>query len=456
MADACVIGDSLPALAAALELAEVGLDVRVALGERPDWPARGVRDPDGVLASYLTRIAQPIAQEGSVAESALPVLETPPLLHLRDARGAWAPLPEPEVLGIPAVPMSSEALAFLRGGAGFRAYLDRLKPLLTVGKTHQLSRLVDVRLGKAVFERMVQPIVRERFGTPDVEVAIAAPGLNEALTLAGSLSGAALAYAERDVARETLVAPQGGWMALRSALIARLELYGATIAAGPVAADGSAAGWLVRAGESEFEANTLVVDLHAAPAGSPAETLGDLGPQQVRAFATVATARGDAPLDAGEALDTVKLSDGTEWSVRLRAARPDGVEGTLAEISGPALPEPPQAEVRDVLVAAGLEFAGHDPVGSESDAGDSTVADPAGFDPTSGDPAAGDWVVRAAPFTSMAERDAGRIRLQAERAAEDTLLPIGSELHGDDLPEALADAQRAAITLRRRLTGIAD
>ncbi|GAB2557187.1 hypothetical protein [Leucobacter ruminantium] len=462
--DACVVGDSLPAFAAALELAEVGLRVRVLLPGAGVWPETGEPDPDHALTALLDRIAAPISGGGPAVPAALPTAEAPGRVLMADARGGWSPVPQPSVFGIPAVPASSESLAFLRGGAAVRAYLDRVKPLLTIGKTHELGRLVHLRMGEAVFDRLVAPLVRERFGVADVEVAVAAPGLNEALTLAGSLSGAVLAYSERHVARETRVAPAGGWPALRAALMDRLALYGVELFELDAAADlvdgitgtgfeveTGQGSWAVRHGDEACEAQALVVDTSVRLPVALAEALAVLRPTNRRARTVVpVTGTGaqveavaaasadahaaDAPADAlADALSTVEASGGA-WSVRL-VREHDG--GMVARLAGPA------------VTSEDAECA----TGAASAAGEArTVLEAAGL--TALSPLRVEW--RAAPYVSLAERDAARARLVGEREADPSLLAVGRELHGDDLAVAVADATASATALRRRLTGISD
>src|SRR5690606_30153615 len=77
-------------------------------------------------------------------------------------------------------------------GGAWRAYLDRLRPPLTIGQQRNLGALVRGRMGERVVDRLVAPLTAGRHGlTPDeVDVEIAAPGLNSALTRTGSLAGA--------------------------------------------------------------------------------------------------------------------------------------------------------------------------------------------------------------------------------------------------------------------------
>lgn len=477
MVDVYVLGDGLPELAAALEFAEVGLSVRIGVPERegvsgregvservgdPEregvpwfearsdaWgglEGRGVPDPEGALRGLLEHVSSALADGGSTTAAARPVAEPPTVVLLRGAKDEWLPQPTPAVLGIPAVPVSSSAIALLGGGAAARAYLDRVKPVLTIGKTHALGALVRARLGRVALERLVEPLVRERFGVSadEVDVAIAAPGLNEALTRAGSLSGAVLAYSERDVARETVVAPSGGWVELRRALLERLALYGAELSEAPVAAvrrgDDAIGGWVVAESDGDVAARSLVIGVEGARPVWPAEldeTLGGLRPTHQRISGSAEIEDPGLPEDQGDtpAVQTVTVSGGEPWSVRIER---DGA-GYRATATGPAIPSsgsdaaaiPSEADarVREALAAAGARLR-------------------AG--------AAPGVAVRVAAFASSEQRDAAINRLDGVRGTHRDVLPVGSALHGGDLARAVADARAEAVTLRRRLTGIAE
>lgn len=461
MVDVYMLGNGLPELAAALELAEVGLAVRVGIPDREgvldregrgdardDLDYRGVRDPDGALRGFLDHVAAPLSDGERPAEAAQPVSEPPVPVLLRGAKGDWAPQPTPAVLGIPAVPVSSRALALLGGGAALRAYLDRIRPVLTIGKTHALGALVRSRLGRAAQERLVEPLVRERFGVSadEVDVAIAAPGLNEALTVAGSLSGAALAYSERDVARETRVAPSGGWAALRAALLERLVLYGVAFAESPVnevrRGDAVSDEWVLAEGEGSVPARALVLGADgrdpAAVGPELAEALTELLPRRWRTEGGATVEDPDLPAEHADlpAVQTVVLADGEPWSVRVERVG----EAYLARVAGPVLNGDrggaevgnARARVREALEAAALR-----PVASAEPAVESASA-------------------HVAPYVSVEQRDADAERLDGLRSAMPDLLPVGTALHGGALAPAIADARRAAVLLRRRLTGISE
>lgn len=459
MIDAYVIGTGLPELAAALELAEVGLSVRVAApvagdagdaGAIPPLEAAGdaepERDAEGALRALLAHVAAPLQDGGPGAAEAEPRDAAPAPVLLRGAGGAWSPQPEPAVLGIPAVALSAQSLALLGGSGAARAYLDRVKPLLTIGKTAELGRLVRSRLGRVALETLVEPVVRERFGASAdaVDVALAAPGLNEAMSRAGSLSGGVLASAERDVARETAVVPAGGWDAARRALRDRLALYGARFAEAGIVdvratGDAEAPFAVVDAAGETVRTRAVVAGIDADAAAERAvralpgiaAALAESPRPRRRTLVEAVIAEPELPEPGRDALRTVEVA-GEPWSLRLRPATADAP--ARARATGPAVDAAGVADADAAVAALDAALAEVGAVRS------------------------GDARVRtvAAPFATVAERDAARDALAARREADPGLLLVGAGLHGGSASAAVADAREAAVHLRRRLTGIAE
>lgn len=457
MIDAYVTGNSLPALAAALDLAELGLRVRVVdRGDAVRALDGPVRDGDGVLHDLLAHLAAPIAEgdDVDVQVTPLPVPRTP--VWVVDARGGWTRQPLPAVAGVPAVPLAHEALAILGSGAAFRAYLDRIAPLLTIGKTRRLGALVDKRLGPRVRERLVEPFAIERFGVgaADVDAAVAAPGLNEAMSRSGALTGGVLAETDRDVARETAVVPTGGWGALDAALRSRLRAYGVDFTdAAPAAVERSATGWRVRDDAGTVtEARALVVDVGRSAAAAPpaldaetAEALRDvLQTMRVRTRARVRViAPDDAPEDAVTLLRCVTVPGEARvgaqanetWAVRLERQESGH---WVAMLAGPAATPDTDHAAAPVSVAAlarVLEAA--------------AVREAPGAE----------WTVLQVSAEVPTLEDRARERSAAAAFAEDhasALLVVGRRVHEDSLAAAVQSAREGSVPLRRHLTGIAD
>lgn len=439
--DAVVTGHSLPALQTALDLAEVGLRVAVAppIVARP-LRALAERDPDRLVAGFMTRLAQPVEQGDAESDaSALPLSISPRWPLLRGPKGQWLPQTEPQVLGIPASPLASEVFDLLGASGALRAYLDRLKPLLTVGKTRSIGEVVHARMGAAALQGLVEPQVFERFGRSahDVDVAVAAPGLNEALSRAGALSTGALAYADRNVARETVVAAASGLAGLTRVALRRLELYGVLLLPKHVsAAHPDDKGWSIRTVDGErLEARSLVLDQGDEPAPLPGSLPGleSVLPEAMRVYASIDMDR-QAWLEPGSS--GVTLANG--WSLRAEAG--EDVDNGLAT-----------ARLGSAVLFAGGSAAESGREALERDL--EAALHEAGLVRAAG----ADWQVQtaAAPFAKVEQRDAARAALEALTEQQPTLLPVGRALHGDDLGGALGSAHLAAIDLRRRLLGLA-
>jgi hypothetical protein len=225
--DATVIGGSLTAFAAALDLAEVGLRVAFIETDEPQAKAQAVRDHTGCVRSFLDRIARPLSQGSADREDIAPVVNRNNSVAVLGRDGQPHPLPEPNMFGIPATPLNERVPRLIGQGASFRAYLDRILPVLTVGKQESLWKLVVSRMGHKLAQTLVRPLLAAEYGVPveDIETSIAAPGLNEALTRAGSLSGGVLALADRWEDHRLTVRPRDGWEVLYAAARDRLSLY---------------------------------------------------------------------------------------------------------------------------------------------------------------------------------------------------------------------------------------
>ncbi|MBP1326662.1 hypothetical protein JOF28_001894 [Leucobacter exalbidus] len=504
MLDAYVVGHGITELAAALELAEVGLRVRIAApaqasapaaaeasaaGPSPEAPDRGEPDDDGAIRALLAHLAAPIGTKPGEERAANTAVHTaaglaaitcpPGRTLLRGANGQWAPLPEVNVWGIPAVPMSGEAAALLGGRGALRASVDRVRPVLTIGKTVGLGALVRSRMGQQVLDRVVNTLVGARYGVPadNVDVAIAAPGLNGALTSAGSLSGAVLTEAESYVARETLVRPAVGWAGLRAALLERLALYNVQFGAAAttvteLAVDAEAPNqhmtphWQVRedtgevfdvvalaAGrdgsrETPAALQSIELGLHAVPgaviwrpqltavvpeASVPEHVLTAVA--ALEAAAGEGHGRGSTPHTVSIGTAAIEpLAVGAGWSVRYEEA---GAGHWRVTAAGPA------------QIAADALNTADTPRALSADALAQVHAEVPAL---AGARAA--WVL--APWATVTERDAAEAALAAERSDREWLLHAGRELHAGNLADSIADARQAAVHLRRRLVGISD
>ncbi|MEV8213690.1 protoporphyrinogen oxidase [Leifsonia sp. NPDC077715] len=210
--------------------------------------------------------------------------------------GAWVrhgstsvPLPKAGLLGIPSSPLASDVVAAIGAGGAFRAYLDRLMPVLKIGTEPRLGTLVRKRMGTKVLELLVAPVATGVYSASpdDLDVDVVAPGLNAALTRLGSLSGAVGELRSASKAGSAVGGLRGGMWRLPQALAADTEARGGVIRTGTgVAAiepwsprdeeDEERPGrWIVRtaAGE-ELVADALAL---AAPADAALPLLASVG-----------------------------------------------------------------------------------------------------------------------------------------------------------------------------------
>ena len=193
-----VIGGGIGGLVAARECAKVGM--QVTLLEAADELGGAIRrvELDGVVVdagaeSYATRggLVRALVEELGLADRI--VAPRPGGAWLAGIPGVGAaPLPVGGILGIPANPFQDDVRRILGWSGVWRAYLDRVRPPLTIGHQLSLGKLVSSRMGPKVRDRLVAPVTTGVYSASpdDVDIDIAAPGLNAALTRVGSLSGA--------------------------------------------------------------------------------------------------------------------------------------------------------------------------------------------------------------------------------------------------------------------------
>ena len=155
--------------------------------------------------------------------------------------GAWVrhgstsvPLPKAGLLGIPSSPLASDVVAAIGAGGAFRAYLDRLLPVLKIGTERRLGTLVRKRMGKKVLDLLVAPVATGVYSASpdDLDVDVVAPGLNAALTRLGSLSGAVGELRAASKAGSAVGGLRGGMWRLPQALAADIEARGGAIRTG--------------------------------------------------------------------------------------------------------------------------------------------------------------------------------------------------------------------------------
>ncbi len=245
MKDVIVVGGGIAGLVAARHCARLGL--RVTVYEASDAVGGAVASHQ-VAGLTLDNGADSFAtRRGSVA-AFLEELGLSDELVAPNPAGAWlvlpsedpaggataVPLPKTGLLGIPGSPLADDVRQVIGWKGAWRAYLDRVMPVLKIGREHSLGELVEKRMGRRVLERLVEPVASGVYSAParELEIDVVAPGLNQALTTMGSLSGAVLALRSQAPAGSAVNGLRGGMAGLVSALLADLQLYGVEIVPG--------------------------------------------------------------------------------------------------------------------------------------------------------------------------------------------------------------------------------
>ncbi|HWK78647.1 protoporphyrinogen/coproporphyrinogen oxidase [Microbacterium sp.] len=287
-----VIGGGIGGLVAARECAKVGM--RVTLLEAADELGGAIRraDLDGVRVDAG---AESYATRGGHVRDLLDELGLSDRIVTPNPAGAWlvgapgvdaAPLPKGGILGIPSNPFADDVRRIIGWGGAWRAYVDRLRPPLTIGQERSLGALVAKRMGAKVRDLLVAPVTAGVYSADpdDVDTEVAAPGLNEALTRAGSLSGgvAQLLADRADRAARAKKAPgsavegiAGGMSLLVDALAADLGELGAVVRTGAIVEtlERADAGWMVGLALATPEGATTEAALAAADADEQGEMI---------------------------------------------------------------------------------------------------------------------------------------------------------------------------------------
>ncbi|WP_062379824.1 protoporphyrinogen/coproporphyrinogen oxidase [Demequina pelophila] len=202
-----------------------------------------------------------------------------------EPRPAWVvapdaayPLPRTGWLGIPTRPLDPEVRRVIGLGPAVAAALERSKGLDDVPDDVTVGALVRSRLGAAVADRLVAPVLQGVYSRPldDLPLAAIDPSLPAQLRDAGSLTALAERRRRLAPAGSAVLGIRGGIWRLTAALAEAAAGAGARLVPGTGAdavarVDGA---WHVSAGGGTLVADTLVVALpqpaaHALLPGLP-------------------------------------------------------------------------------------------------------------------------------------------------------------------------------------------
>lgn len=309
-----VIGGGISGLVAALECAKLGFKVTVfeasdnfggAVRSAELSPVSGDASGEGQSEAKSIRVdtgAESYATRGGHLAKLIDELALESEVTRPNPQGAWvsgpgfaAPLPTGSILGIPGNVWDPSVRKIIGWDGVARAYLDRLRPPLTIGVQHSLGDLVKSRMGKKVADYLVAPVVTGVYSAPisDIDVTVAAPGLSEAMTRTGSLSGGVsqLIDAREAEGASAKTAPggavaglRGGMWRLVDALLKRLTDYEVTllsqtrVAALLREASGDRDGWrLLAEGFEDDEFALFDGIVLATPQQAAAALLADVG-----------------------------------------------------------------------------------------------------------------------------------------------------------------------------------
>lgn len=380
-----VVGGGVAGLVAALECAKVGMQVTVV--EASDSFGGAVRSAE-VAGITVDAGAESYATRGGTVRALIDELGLGDAVVRPAAGRAWvagipgvgaAPLPAGSVLGIPDNPWGDDVRRIIGWRGVWRAYLDRLRPPLTIGHERSLGALVRTRMGERVLDRLVAPVTTGVYSArpDDIDVDLAAPGLNSALTRTGSLAGAVaqLTGARTGAPGAAVEGLAGGMSRLVAALAERLialdaELLSSTEARAVAARDGG--GWTVSIHAEDDPRVELLADavIVATPEAiartllSPSvpELSGDAGEAPIVEIVTLvlesraldAAPRGTGVLTVPGSFSAKALTHSTaKWDWVARAA--DGLH--VVRVSFGAQGEEPATARLDDADAAALALA---------------------------------------------------------------------------------------------------
>ena len=267
--DVVVVGGGIAGLVVAWELARAGrrpvvLESSSSVGGCVARHTVGGLDLDSGAESYSLATDAVTVLLGVLQLAGAITAPNPVGAWVRHAAGA-APLPAAALLGIPARPLAADVRHILGPLGAARAALDRVLPArIGAEDGTSLGALVRRRMGRAVVDRLVEPVAGGVYSTdPDeLDVDAVAPRLRAALRSTGSLA-AAVALLRGGAAKpgSAVAGLTGGMFTLVLTLEGEIVRLGGRLRLNaPVSALAETSeGWSVRTAAGTFSCTDLVL-----------------------------------------------------------------------------------------------------------------------------------------------------------------------------------------------------
>lgn len=501
--DTIVVGGGIAGLVAAHDLA--GRGYRVLLLEAADrlgGTASRIELPlgNGEATLALDAGAESFAVRGGAVAELLDELDLADDIVDPDPAGAWlvlpagsgvraVPLPKQTLLGIPAVPLAQDVIDAIGWSGALRAHLDRLMPVLRIGKDDTLGPLVRRRMGTKVLDRLVAPLAGGVYSAdPELlEVDTVAPGLNNGITRTGSLSGGvAFVLEERAAAAARAGAGQtdgrrpgsavqgvrGGIHRIAERLGERAREHRAALRTGErvTGLTPTGSGWVVTTDAGSHAASSVVVALPEAAAHA---LLAPLAPAPAGIDAVVEDTAGSSADDGVGLLDRQRGDDARHPIELVTLVFPRGAiegvpRGTGVLVAADATAVRAKAMTHATAKWAWLReaAAGREVVRLSYGTGDEPAATASLDDAAAAQLALAD--ARAIFGTALPEPLAtARVRwaqgqpsaglgarehqqaLRDIAAAHEQLLVVGAAVAGTGLAQVVPDARHAVLEVRR-------
>ena len=238
---AVIVGGGIAGLVAARDLRQSGHEVTVLEAGNSFGGCLRTTEVAGLTVDAG---AESFALRQGTVAGYLDELELSPRIAKTSGKPAWMiqdgqdgilahPMPATALMGIPADVRSDEVRNIIGRAATVRAAADLITPMNKKWATEKLSvaEVVRTRMGQAVLDQLVAPVVNGVYSTDPAKISIdaAAPGLRQAMQDTGSLAKAVAALQASAPAGSRVGGLDGGMYTMVQALVQQLEEDGAAL-----------------------------------------------------------------------------------------------------------------------------------------------------------------------------------------------------------------------------------